>query len=220
MERRIAERRRRSGRWLNADPAPRQAPVQQQTQQTVRPWWLGEQLQPLEQSPQPQQQLQVPPLQRERGWQQMEEPAGSPPLGAFARGGMQRKISRFAETVNSLRRAQQERGAIVSWGRQEGSVEAPTVAHPSSLPPQQASASWEEQLGVTRVQRGATISSDGAGESGMAAAGRGGLQGAVPIPAPDPAAPPLQRWSAPSDGRRAQQAGAAPALDSDEQLDW
>lgn len=175
MERRIAERRRRSGRWLNADPAPRQATAPYQ--QAVPP------------SAQPQ--------QPQDG--QMQDPAGGRVLGAFARGGLQRKISRFAETVNSLRRAQQERGASLSWGRPDASVEAPAAAQPGSPQPQQAPAGWEQQLGVTRVRRRATAPSRGV-VAGGPAAGEQSRLAQTPVRGPN--------------------AGGHRAPDNDEQLDW
>lgn len=123
MQRRIAERRRNAGRWMGSSAS-------------------GSTLQPALPS---QEQSQPPPPQG-------PAPAG-PDLGGFIRGGLQRKVARFAEMANSLRREQDARGAGgASWGRQEqlGAAAAPASSAGTPAP---ASSNWEQALNVTRVQR-------------------------------------------------------------------
>lgn len=85
--------------------------------------------------------------------------AAGPDLGPLMQGGLQRKVARFGELVNSLRRNQEMRGAGSSWGRQEGPLSrAPRQASQGSIPRSGSSSgsdssSWERALNVTRVQR-------------------------------------------------------------------
>ena len=193
MEQRVAERRKRSGRWLGGDAGlggagahaahqlgqgveqqqargQRQPPEWQaaQQQQPSPPGWQGAEQQQQQQWRQP----GWPPAEQQAGWQ-AEQPAagpeaGGPDLGVFARGGLQRKVARFAEAVNSLRRSQQERGAGVSWGREQaGGGAGAEASRPAG--PQPGPAGWEQELGVTRVRRrrgsaaGGPVAADGVG---------------------------------------------------------
>ncbi|KAL4423885.1 hypothetical protein ABPG75_001186 [Micractinium tetrahymenae] len=73
--------------------------------------------------------------------------------------GLQRKVARFGELVNSLRRNQEMRGAGASWGRSDDQLRG--AAYPGSAGGASASSSstasgvsgWEQALNVTRVQR-------------------------------------------------------------------
>lgn len=134
LQQRIAERRKKAGRWLSSDTAAQQQQARQQQQQQ-------------------------PPDQ-----QQPDQAASGPDLGAYARGGLQRKVSRFAEYTNALLRSQADRGAGISWGRQE----------PIS------SSGWEEELGVRRVQRGSQTSSQQASAAPFGRASLPPQQSAAP----------------------------------------
>ncbi|KAL4434782.1 hypothetical protein ABPG77_005309 [Micractinium sp. CCAP 211/92] len=88
-----------------------------------------------------------------------QQPAGqaaSPDLGPLMQGGLQRKVARFGELVNSLRRSQEMRGAGSGWGRQEGQGAAAYPASRDSVPARggstgTATSSWEQALNVTRA---------------------------------------------------------------------
>ncbi|KAI7841998.1 hypothetical protein COHA_004341 [Chlorella ohadii] len=169
LQRRINERARKSRRWIsNAPTTP--APRQQQQQQQQAGGALD----------------------------QPSGGSGADLLGSFARGGLQRKVSRFAELTNQLLRSQEDRGAGVSWGRRQESASAAEARDWQT---------WEEaerQLNVRRVRRPL------AGNAGQKAAQ---TQPLPPQPQPMQPQPQQQQQAAPPPPAQAQwmQQGVQPA---------
>ena len=107
---------------------------------------------------------QPPRKQRQLGYLAAGQADGAD-LELFARGGLERKVARFAETLNSLRHLQQQHGADVRWGLQDFGQKADGGGQPSDRRPSgdtqpdngqaHGAGSWEHELGVTRVRRAA-----------------------------------------------------------------
>jgi hypothetical protein len=222
MQRRIAERQKRAGRWLGGAGASQQRrqPPQQppqagfqrgQWQQAAGNW--SEQQQPSSGIPQQQQQPDAPA-------------APGPDLGAFASGGLQRKVSRFAELANALRRSQQDRGAGLSWGRQQGGCGGIRAERQSAAA---SGGGWEQQLNVRRVEgrRTATPSPPQYGQQPPTPQAWWQTEPAGAPPPPlqqqqEQRMPPQygQQPETPPSRRAPWQPGSAAVAADDEQLDW